>query len=470
MQKKSFVTRMVELGQRKPYLRYLILAIIACTLACYHFGRFLYSLRKKAVFAAAVCGVVLICGHTHLRANAGNEPAVYTGGNTETQDESAISDMEPESVPEIQTSPWTEKEIVSVAGNIETEMMTESPANIEVPTESETTADEAETTETADTEGEAAESEGAEDVAEQGAAEVNMFDWNLLLVNRSHPLTKDYRPETRSIGNGIKVDVRIYEPLKAMLNAGNSQGCSLLVCSGYRSYERQVELYEEDVAKYQRRGYSYETACELTEATLLPPGTSEHQAGLAVDIVATTRQVLDSGFENTKEGKWLAAHAHEYGFILRYPKDKIELTQINYEPWHFRYVGVEAATEIYELGCCLEEYIDILKERVAQGGEIPEAEEWGIPEQETPIQTVKPESIVTEAAESETTEQAPVIPEAVVPETIVSDIVTPETVTTEPETIPTEPVASEATESETLQTEAVIPETETQITEESVQE
>ncbi|MBP3543801.1 MAG: hypothetical protein J6J86_06205, partial [Lachnospiraceae bacterium] len=121
MQKKSFVTRMVELGQRKPYLRYLVLAVIAGTLACYHFGRFLYSLRKKAVLVAAVCGVVLVCGHTHLRANAGNEPAVYTGGNTEaqTQTESAISDMEPEPVPEIQTSPWTEKEIVNVAGNTE---------------------------------------------------------------------------------------------------------------------------------------------------------------------------------------------------------------------------------------------------------------------------------------------------------------------------------------------------------------
>lgn len=466
MQKKSFVTRMVELGQRKPYLRYPVLAIIACTLACYHFGRFLYSLRKKAVFAATVCGVVLICGHTHLRANAGNEPAVYTGGNTEaqTQAEAAISDMEPESVPEIQTSPWTEKEIVNVAGNTETEpMMTEALAEPEstevaaeaestetaeaestslteaestVPAEAETTLDEAESEEAetsesveAESEGEESEededtpetedvseeteaaededaepesteaeteSEGAEAVTELDAVAENMFDWYLLLVNRSHPLTKEYRPETRSIGSGIKVDVRIYEPLRAMLNAGNSQGCSLLVCSGYRSYERQVELYEEDVAKYQRRGYSYERACELTEETLLPPGTSEHQAGLAVDIVATTRQVLDSGFENTAEGKWLAAHAHEYGFILRYPKDKVEITEINYEPWHFRYVGVEAATEIHELGCCLEEYIEILKDRAAQEMENPDT----ITEETTAAETIISETETQVTVES----------------------------------------------------------------------
>lgn len=442
MQKKSFVARMVELGQRKPYLRYPVLAVIAGTLACYHFGRFLYSLRKKAVLVAAACGVVLVCGHTQLLANAGNVPIAYSGGNVEaqTQEMPTVLTTESESVPEIQTSPWTEKEIVNVAGNIETEMMTESSANIEAPTEPESTADEAETTEMTDAESVTAESEGTEDVAEQGAVESNMFDWNLILVNRSHSLTKEYRPHTRPIGQfGIQVDVRIYEPLKAMLNAGNSQGCSLLVCSGYRPYERQVELYEEDVAKYQRRGYSYEKACELTEATLLPPGTSEHQAGLAVDIVATTRQVLDSGFENTTEGKWLAAHAHEYGFILRYPKDKVELTQINYEPWHFRYVGVEAATEIYEMGCCLEEYIDILKERVTQGGEIPGVEGW-----------VSQEAVMSEM----------VTPETVIPES--------EAVSTEPETTMTEPVTSEITEAET--TAAVVPETETQITEESIQE
>ncbi len=87
------------------------------------------------------------------------------------------------------------------------------------------------------------------------------------------------------------------------------------------------------------------------------PGASEHQAGLSVDIVTLRHQVLNDAFADTKAGKWLAEHAHEYGFILRYPKDKEEITGINYEPWHFRYVGKEAAEQIYELGCCLEEYV-----------------------------------------------------------------------------------------------------------------
>lgn len=388
-QNQRFVARMAVLVQRKPYLRYPVLAVVAGRLACYHFGRFLYSLRKKAALAAVTCGVVLVCGHTHLLVNAGSALPVYAGENQEQQPaclpEPQTSELELESEPELQTSPWEEREIVNVAGNIETEMLevpavakiyeeesTAEKAEAESELESESEA-ESELEETGVPETETTQSEDAVDAAEQETTEENLFGWNLLLVNRSHPLTEEYRPQTCSVGYGIKVDVRIYDPLKAMLNEGCRQGCSLLVCSGYRSYERQAELYEEYTSKYVRRGYSYERACELTEETLLLPGTSEHQAGLAVDIVATTHQVLDAGFGDTKEGKWLAAHAHEYGFILRYPKDKVEITQIEYEPWHFRYVGVEAATEIYEMGCSLEEYIDILKERAEQGDVIQEA-------------------------------------------------------------------------------------------------
>lgn len=467
-QKKSFVARMAVLVQRKPYLRYPVLAIIAGRLACYHFGRFLYSLRKKAALAAAVCGVVLIYGHTQLPANAENTPAVHAEESTTKKlEEPTIQTPEPKTIPEIQTEPWTDKEIVNASAYTETEPMSEVPASTKASVED---APEAET------EDESAESVPAPDVAVQGAVESNEFGWNLLLVNRSHPLTEDYRPQTRSIGYSIPVDVRIYDALKTMLNDGNRQGCSLLVCSGYRSYERQVELYEEDVTKYMRRGYSYEKACELTEGTLLPPGTSEHQAGLAVDIVATTRQVLDSGFENTREGKWLAAHAHEYGFILRYPKDKVGITQIEYEPWHFRYVGVEAAAEIHELGCCLEEYIDILKERAAAGEPLPAtpdaSEHVGAVKtdvtdtEKIPLETVKADAteVVTEP---ETTEPESVS-ESTEPEVDAGEAETgmtevqPETGADIPEEVVTEP---ETTEEKSVETE-----TEIQTTEESIQE
>lgn len=181
-------------------------------------------------------------------------------------------------------------------------------------------------------------------------------DWKLILVNRNHPLPDGYQPETQRLSNGLLVDTRIYQPLMELLEAGNQEGCAFLVCSAYRPYERQVELYQNKILKYQGWGYSYEEACARTEETISIPGCSEHQAGLAVDIVTVRHQVLNEAFANTKAGKWLAEHAHEYGFILRYPKDKEEVTGISYEPWHFRYVGKEAAAEIFELGCCLEEY------------------------------------------------------------------------------------------------------------------
>lgn len=408
--------------------------------------------------------MALGCGHAQSSADI-KEAAVFT----ETEEQTAM-EQPTASAAESETTAWADRsaetETVDIAGDIDTEMLeipavtkddkqgraadevekettetaaleeettkavTEAAAAEETTTEAATEAATEEMTTEAATEAateemtaEAATEAAASVETQQAQAAENELEWYLLLVNRSHPLTEEYRPQTRPIGYyGIPVDVRIYDALKAMLDEGNRQGCSLLVCSGYRPYERQVELYEQDVAKYMRWGYSYEKACELTEETLLPPGTSEHQAGLAADIVATTRQVLDSGFENTTEGRWLAAHAHEYGFILRYPKDKVEITQIEYEPWHFRYVGAEAAAEIHELGCCLEEYIDILRERMANDEALtetlPEAtesetgtvtEETAMPEEtavpeETEPETAEEETGALEAAEPETTE------------------------------------------------------------------
>ena len=411
--KEYVVARLVKVAQRRTYLRYPVLAIITCTLAGYHLGRYLYSLRKKAALAAAVCGVVIVCGHNHSLANAARETSVYAGGV-----EVYAAGTEPETTQSmVETMSWTEKETAIVTEkSVQEDVVTEpesmaevtepesteeatepestdevtepesteeatEPESTEEATEPESTeeATEPESTEEAtepESAGEATEPESTEGITEAETAETVLdFGWNLILVNRDNPLSKDYHIETRSIGNGLSVDVRIYEPLMKMLAAGNSQGCSLLVCSAYRPYERQMEIYQSDIAEYQSRGYSYERACELTEKTLSVPGTSEHQAGLAVDIVARTHQVLNSNYASTTEGKWLAAHAHEYGFIIRYPEDKVDITGIDFEPWHFRYVGVEAATEIHELGCCLEEYIEILKERTTQENESTEAAE-----------------------------------------------------------------------------------------------
>lgn len=190
-------------------------------------------------------------------------------------------------------------------------------------------------------------------------------EWNMMLVNKDHPLKDDYTfTQKRLPGYSMTVDERIYEPLLTMLDAGKKEGCRFLICSAYRSYTRQTQIYNSHISNYRARGYSYEKAKELTELSIAVPGSSEHQTGMAVDIVATYYQQLNDNFANTKEAQWLKAHAHEYGFILRYPKDKTAITQITFEPWHFRYVGKEAASEIYELGVCYEEYIS-MKEQAA---------------------------------------------------------------------------------------------------------
>jgi len=185
-------------------------------------------------------------------------------------------------------------------------------------------------------------------------------DWNMLLVNKDHPLSDDYTFTQKTLpGYSMTVDERIYDPLLTMLNAGKKEGCRFLICSAYRSYDRQTQIYNSHISNYRASGYSYEKAKELTELSIAVPGCSEHQTGMAVDIVATYYQQLNENFANTKEAKWLKEHAHEYGFILRYPKEKTSITQITYEPWHFRYVGKETAEEVYELGICYEEYLDL---------------------------------------------------------------------------------------------------------------
>lgn len=186
-------------------------------------------------------------------------------------------------------------------------------------------------------------------------------DWRLILVNSENPLPKDYTVEVRSLPNGLTFDARAYDSLMSMLDDGHAQGLSFVVCSAYRTSEFQNQLYEGQVAKQLKQGLSPDEAREAAKSIVAFPGTSEHQLGLAADIVALDYQLLNAGYAETPEAKWLAAHAHEYGFILRYPADKEDITKIVYEPWHFRYVGPEHALEIKNRGLCLEEYIAALR-------------------------------------------------------------------------------------------------------------
>ena len=176
-------------------------------------------------------------------------------------------------------------------------------------------------------------------------------EWNLVVVNRWNELPEDYDIELMELSNGQKIDERIYPYLQEMFDAARAEGIYPIVREGYRTEKEQQALYDEKVQAYINEGYSRSRAERTAKEWVALPGTSEHQLGIAVDINADK-----SKCSNNEVYAWLAENAHEYGFILRYPQGKLEMTGTSYEPWHYRYVGVDAAQEIYNENICLEEY------------------------------------------------------------------------------------------------------------------
>lgn len=181
-------------------------------------------------------------------------------------------------------------------------------------------------------------------------------DWRLILVNKQHSIPEGYTFPLGTITGSMKCDERILEDLLAMMQAAKEDGIDLEVCSPYRDYNRQTYLFERKINLYMNAGMSYMDAYKTASKTVTSPNASEHQIGLAIDFYSSTYRNLDEGFADTATGKWLAAHSYEYGFILRYPEGREYITGIEYEPWHFRYVGVEAATVITAQGITLEEF------------------------------------------------------------------------------------------------------------------
>ena len=180
--------------------------------------------------------------------------------------------------------------------------------------------------------------------------------WNLILVNRNSYIPDDYKVELTELSNGEKVDSRIYPELQEMFNDARAQGYGLFVREGYRTQEEQQQLLNEKIEAYENEGKSKSEAKKLAEQWVAIPGTSEHQLGIAVDINAdTTKSSRDDVYN------WLEENAHTYGFIKRYPSNKTDITGVINEPWHYRYVGKEAASAIYSQGICLEEYIETLE-------------------------------------------------------------------------------------------------------------
>lgn len=182
--------------------------------------------------------------------------------------------------------------------------------------------------------------------------------WYLILVNKTHPVPDDYEMELATIKGSMQCDARVLDVLMNMLNGAQKEGVNLIVCSPYRDYELQKLLFDKKVNAYIASGYSYMDAYKLASQKVIVPGASEHQLGLAFDIVTDYHAVLDFAFGDTTAGQWLKRNCAKYGFILRYPRGRESITGIEYEPWHFRYVGVEAATYIMENDLTLEEFIE----------------------------------------------------------------------------------------------------------------
>ena len=186
--------------------------------------------------------------------------------------------------------------------------------------------------------------------------------WNLRLVNDWNEMEQEYVEsiplETFAYNTYWEFDSRALPYLYRMIDDANAAGCNLWGQSLFRSYNGQYKLYWAQVNELLYQGYGQEEAERVAATIVKRPGQSEHNTGLALDFECSEFPDLEEGFKDTYAYEWLTAHCAEYGFILRFPKDKEEITGVIYEPWHYRYVGVEAATEIMARGLCLEEYLE----------------------------------------------------------------------------------------------------------------
>ena len=202
-------------------------------------------------------------------------------------------------------------------------------------------------------------------------ARAMLADPLMVLVNHTSKMPDDYTFDTKECGSATAVNKTLQtvacDAFLSMQKAAAADGVTVWMQSGYRSVKYQTSLYERKTKYYLDKGYDNATAREKAAAVVNPPGYSEHNCGLAADLNSPEHTGLDEGFEKTAAFRWLCEHAGDYGFILRYPKDAEDKTEIIYEPWHWRYVGVENATKINASGLCFEEYIETLQSIAAEG-------------------------------------------------------------------------------------------------------
>ncbi len=355
--REKFMQRCMKRARKNRFLKYLSLAEMTIFLSGYHVVRHLS--RHFASNARRYVGVAFTL--LFFMSSCSFSFAVFTGQSSfinvqETYsavvDDSDVAFAVEKEVTHDENSLLEEDRISTEYENPEDVENTYTIEDILEDTELYLRGEEAQTEVTEDTETLTADTQSEEEPV------FDSSDWRLVLVNKQHPIPEDYSFNLGTIKENMQCDERIIPDLLAMLQAAKDDGVSLLICSPYRNQDRQEWLFDKKIKLYMEQGYSYMEAYKTASQTVTIPGASEHQIGLSLDFFSSDYTLLNEGFGDTEAGKWLAEHSCEYGFILRYPDGKEYITSIEYEPWHFRYVGKEAATIMTQDNLCLEEFWD----------------------------------------------------------------------------------------------------------------
>ncbi len=351
---ERFRRRLLKIGKKNIVCRFCIIPVMAVGMFFFHVAAYLRGNGKRL----ATLGIVLLFSVVY---SSFTFPA-FVSGSKNTEEWNPISD-------EAQDIVLAEEQEINLEDILleEDEVLTEEDGLQDTAhgmdiVERYSTSDILDYNQDRLSAGEAAgEQEKPETSEEDTVYEFSEDDWRLILINKQHSIPDGYEEEV-PLGNistmkGIMhCDERIIDDLLDMIQAAKDDGVTLAICSPYRDLQYQERLFNRKIRKYMKRGLSYMEAYQLASQAVTVPNASEHQIGLALDIVTDTYVALNEGFAKTAAGKWLAENSCKYGFILRYPKGKEDITGIEYEPWHFRYVGAEAATLITEQGITLEEF------------------------------------------------------------------------------------------------------------------
>lgn len=340
--REKMIVRFIKISKKYRYLHYPCLAVLSAILAVYHAGRhFAANTKRYASVAFVLAFFMSSCSFSF---------AVFAERESFTKVQETYGAVVGDS--DISLAVQSEEVLA------EQILLEDEDLDLEYDIEEDA---EGVDTYTID---DILESKGAyqpESVPQEDAAKGQVFDesdWRLVLINKQHPIPEGYSFDFGIIKGNMKCDERIIEDLLLMMQAAKEEGINLEICSPYRDLNRQEFLFNKKIKIYMGQGMSYMEAYKLASQTVTVPGASEHQIGLALDIFCDTYKYLDEGFGDTEAGIWLAEHCSEYGFTLRYPRHKEYITSIEYEPWHFRYVGREAAAVMQEEDICLEEFWD----------------------------------------------------------------------------------------------------------------